>query len=450
MEKTRVVDVADALESARVSPLQIRIMLLCAAVIILDGFDLLVIALTAPAILEEWSLPVSRLGPLFGIGLFGMILGAMIVAPLGDRFGRKLPLAGSTAFFGVVSLLTAGADTYGQLMLLRLLTGMGLGAAVPNSTALISEYAPHRARAMMVTVSILGFALGGLLCSSLAVSVIPTYGWRMMYIIGGLLPLAIVPVLLRGLPESVRFLASTGKAGAQVAAILARIDRSAGYRADDTFVAAHTEVQGARIASLLSAGRARDTGLLWVMFFINMMIMFYLVNWIPYLSVRSGMTERQGALATVALNIGGIVGPLVLALLVRRYGSRRVIATAFVAGAAACAGIGPATGNYLVYILVAAATGFCIFGAQIAIHAYAANLYPLQIRATGIGWALAWGRVGSIIGPLAGGYLLQMALPMPYFFAGFGLLLLIAAVATWSLEFDDRLPPAEPVAADAS
>ena len=439
MRNARTVDVAAVIESAKVSRLQIRVMLICALVIILDGFDLLVIALTAPPILAELDLPESRLGPLFGIGLLGMILGAMIVAPLGDRYGRKLPLAGSTAFFGLLSLLTATADSYQELMLLRLLTGMGLGAAVPNSTALISEYAPHRARAMMVTVSILGFAVGGLLCSSLSVPMIPAYGWRSMYVVGGLLPLIMVPVLLLWLPESVRFLASRGNRGERVAALLSRIDPAGQFAATDAFHAPREEIRGARIRQLLVPGRRHDTLLLWIMFFINMMIMFYLVNWIPYLSVRSGLTERQGALATVALNIGGIVGPLVLAVLVRRFGSRRTIASAFVVGAIACAIIGPAGAYFSTFLVVAGITGFCVFGAQIAIHALAANLYPMEIRATGIGWALGWGRVGSIIGPVAGGYLLHTTLPMGYFFAGFGALLLGAAFATWSLIFDDRM-----------
>lgn len=437
MAEPREIDVAAVIERAKFGGLQLRVVVLCALVIILDGFDLLVIALTAPAIAADWGLAGDRLGPLFGIGLLGMILGSVLVAPLGDRYGRRFAILLSVTLFGIFAGATALAETYGQLMLLRLLTGIGLGGAVPNCTALISEYAPDRHRAIMVTFGVLGFAVGGLLCSTLAVPVIPAFGWRAMYVLGGLLPLALVPALLWALPESIRFLVIRRGRDETVAATLTRIEPTGNYSAADRFLVPAVPT-GVRLKRLFDEGRGPDTLRLWLIFFINMMVLFYLVNWIPYLAVHTGFSDKQASLATLGMTLGGILGPLVLAMLVRRHGSRLVISRDLALGAVALTAVGFSTPWFGAFVLAATAAGFFVFGAQIAIHALAANIYPTDARATGLGWALACGRVGSIIGPLLGGELLRLGADMRLYFAGFGLLLLIGAAATFTVQHDDR------------
>ncbi|MBC7163315.1 MAG: MFS transporter [Immundisolibacter sp.] len=380
-----------------------RVVGLCLLVIVLDGFDMLVIALTAPAIAADWGLSAQRLGPLFAAGILGMIGGSVLIAPLGDRLGRVRVLMLCCGLFGLFAGLTALAGGYWSLLGLRLLTGLGLGGAVPNATALISEHASPRRRPLLVSVGLVGFSVGGMLCAGLAVPLLPRFGWRSLYLVGGVLPLLLIPVLWRFLPE------------APAAARELAPGRSGGVR------------------RLLAADLGPDTRRLWLGFFINMMVMFFLANWVPYLAGQAGFSAHQGSLAALALNLGGVVGPLLLAALCQRLDARRVIGTAFVLAAASLVAVGYATGSFGVYLAAAALAGFFVFGAQIALHALAAAAYPTALRATGIGWALGCGRVGSVFGPLLGGELLRSGVPLQYYFSGFGLVVLLAAAATFTL-----------------
>lgn len=379
-----------------------RVLGLCLLVIVLDGFDMLVIALTAPAIAADWGLPAARLGPLFAAGIVGMIGGSVLIAPLGDRWGRVRLLMLCCALFGVFAGITALASGYGALLALRLLSGLGLGGAVPNATALIAEHAPSRQRPLWVSIGLVGFALGGMLCAALAVPLLPRFGWRALYLVGGVLPLLLIPLLGRYLPPT-----------AVVRVTLA-------------------EPRGG-LRRLLEPRFGADTRRLWLGFFVNMMVMFFLANWVPFLAGQAGFSAHQGSLAALALNLGGVVGPLLLAALCRSFDARRVIGSAFVLAALSLAAVGYATGSFAAYVTAAALAGFFVFGAQIALHALAAAAYPTALRATGIGWALGCGRVGSVFGPLAGGALLRSGVPLQQYFVGFGMALLLAAAATFTL-----------------
>ena len=380
-----------------------RVVALCLMVIVLDGFDMLVIALTAPAIADGWALPAQRLGPLFAAGIVGMIGGSVLIAPLGDRLGRVRVLMLCCGLFGLFSGSTALASGYWSLLVLRLLTGFGLGGAVPNATALIAEHATPRQRSLLVSVGLVGFALGGMLCAALTVPLLPRFGWRSLYVVGGILPLLLVPVLGRFLPDSP--LPAFGQA-----------DAGAGG-----------------VRRLLAGELAHDTRRLWLGFFINMMVMFFLANWVPYLARQAGFTTHQGSLAALALNLGGVVGPLLLAVLCRHLDARRVVGGAFVAATLSLTAVGHATGSFVAYMVAAALAGFFVFGAQIALHALAAAAYPTALRATGLGWALGCGRVGSVLGPLLGGELLRSGVPLQHYFSGFGVVVLLAAASTFTL-----------------
>jgi AAHS family 4-hydroxybenzoate transporter-like MFS transporter len=395
-----------SVELAPVAPLRgttARVVGLCLLVIVLDGFDMLVIALSAPAIAADWGLSAPRLGPVFAAGIVGMICGSAFIAPHGDRIGRSRLLMICCGLFGVFAGLTALAGGYTSLLALRFVTGLGLGGAVPNATALIAEHATPRQRPLLVSVGLVGFALGGMLCAGLAVPMLPRFGWRSLYLVGGVLPLLVIPLLARLLPG-----AASAHAGAAAVAL-------------------------GGVRRLLEPRFAHDTRRLWLGFFINMMVMFFLANWVPYLARTAGFTPHQGSLAALALNLGGVVGPLLLAGLCQYLDARRVIGGAFVLAAASLVAIGYATGSFAAYVTAAALAGFFVFGAQITLHALAAAAYPTAIRATGIGWALGCGRTGSVFGPLIGGEMLHSGVPLQYYFAGFGGLVLLAAAATFTL-----------------
>jgi AAHS family 4-hydroxybenzoate transporter-like MFS transporter len=305
--------------------------------------------------------------------------------------------------FGLFAGLTALATGYGTLLVLRFLTGLGLGGAVPNATALISEHASARQRPLLVSVGLVGFALGGMLCAALAVPLVPHFGWRSLYLVGGVLPLLLIPVLHRYLldaPGAPRAHEATGDRG---------------------------------VRRLFAPPLAADTWRLWLALFVNMMVMFFLANWVPYLAGKAGFTPQQGSLAALALNLGGVIGPLLLAALCRYLDARRVIGSGFVLAGLSLAAIGHATGSFAAYVTAAALAGFFVFGAQITLHALAAAAYPSALRATGIGWALGCGRVGSVLGPLIGGQLLHSGVPLARYFTGFGAVVLLAAAATYTL-----------------
>src|SRR6478736_5879952 len=212
-----LVDVADFIDQQPVGGFQMRLLLTCAAVLFLDGFDTQAIGYVAPALAKEWGLTKGALGPVFSAGLFGLMIGALVFGPLADRIGRKKIIILSTLAFGIGTLATAFINDVNTLLLVRFLTGLGLGGAMPNTIAITSEFSPHRRRATMVMIMFCGFSVGAALGGLLAAALIPHFGWRSVFVVGGVAPLLLAPVLAAHLPESVRFLAFTGRADQQVA-----------------------------------------------------------------------------------------------------------------------------------------------------------------------------------------------------------------------------------------
>src|SRR5450631_3186793 len=217
------VDVAQFIDAQPVGGFQIRLLLTCAAVLFLDGFDTQAIGFVAPALAREWDVSKGALGPVFSAGLFGLMIGALLFGPLADRIGRKKIIVFSTLAFGLGTLATAFVQDVGTLLAIRFLTGLGLGGAMPNAVAMTSEFSPHRRRATMVMIMFCGFSVGAALGGLLAAALIPQFGWRSVFVVGGAAPLLLVPILALRLPESVRFLALTGRANARVAELLGLI-----------------------------------------------------------------------------------------------------------------------------------------------------------------------------------------------------------------------------------
>src|SRR3954467_12675821 len=220
---TSAVDVAGFIDRQPVGGFQIKLLLTCAAVLFLDGFDTQAIGYVAPALAKEWGLSKAALGPVFSAGLFGLMIGALLFGPLADRIGRKKIIIFSTLAFGIGTLATAFIGDVNTLLAIRFLTGLGLGGAMPNAIAMTSEFSPHRRRATMVMVMFCGFSIGAALGGLLAAALIPQFGWRSVFLVGGIAPLLLVPILALRLPESVRFLALTGTANARVAELLALV-----------------------------------------------------------------------------------------------------------------------------------------------------------------------------------------------------------------------------------
>src|SRR5437773_277797 len=399
------IDVAEFIDQQPVGGFQIRLLLTCAAVLFLDGFDTQAIGYVAPALAKEWGLSKGALGPVFSAGLFGLMIGALLFGPLADRVGRKKIIILSTLAFGLGALVTAFVQDVTTLLAIRFLTGLGLGGAMPNAVAMTSEFSPHRRRATMVMIMFCGFSVGAALGGLLAAALIPQFGWRSVFVVGGAAPLLLVPILARRLPESVRFLALTGRAHERVAELLGFISPKAAFAPATQFVVHEPDLAGIPVRHLFRSGRTLVTLLLWVVFFMSLLDLYFLSNWLPTVLNDLGASVSSAAAIGSMLQVGGVVGTFAHGSIIDRFSFR---ALALVHSAAVFAvGAISQLGHSVVFVTMAIfAAGFCIVGGQIAANALAAGFYPTSVRATGVGWALGIGRVGSIIGPLVGGALL--------------------------------------------
>src|SRR3981081_2222158 len=423
---------AEFIDQQPVGGFQIRLLLPCAAVLFLDGFDTQAIGYVAPALAKEWGLTKGALGPVFSAGLFGLMIGALILGSLADRIGRKKIITLSTLAFGIGTLVTAFIQDVNTLLAIRFLTGLGLGGAMPNAVAMTSEFSPHRRRATMVMIMFCGFSVGAALGGLLAAALIPQFGWRSVFVVGGLAPLLLVPILMLRLPESVRFLALTGRAHERVAQLLGFINPKAVFAPGTQFIVHEPGLAGIPVLHLFKDGRTVVTLLLWVVFFMSLLDLYFLSNWLPTVLNDLGASVSLAAAIGSWLQGCGVVGTVALGSIIDRF-SFRALALVYFAAVFAVGAIGQ-LGHSVVFVTMALfSAAFCIVGGQIAANALAAGFYPTSVRATGVGWALGIGRVGSIVGPLVGGSLLTAKWSTGSVFMAAATAALCAALAAFCL-----------------
>jgi AAHS family 4-hydroxybenzoate transporter-like MFS transporter len=385
----------------------------------------------------------------FSAGLFGLMIGALAFGPIADRAGRKPVLIFCTLFFGVMALLTLTADSVRSLTILRFVTGLGLGGAMPNAIALTTEYAPRRIRATTVMIMFCGFSLGAALGGVAAASLIAHFGWKSVFVVGGIAPCLLLPFLVAFLPESIRYLVVQGKNRQKVASILHRIDPAASVPPEATFTVEEHKTRGFVVRQLFAEGRGPFTLLVWVVFFMSLLDLYFLTSWLPTIIHDAGIAESRAVLITATYQAGGIVGALLLGQLFDRFSPFVMLALTYLAASAFVLLIGIAGVSIVPLVLTVFGAGFCVVGGQIGANALTANSYPTPIRSTGVGWALGIGRIGSIIGPAVGGLLLSLRWPMRQIFLVGAAPLLIAALASLCVSFLRRSPQAEQAVAAA-
>ena len=409
MDKHREIDIEATVNRVSIGRFQVITLCVLALTVIVDGFDAQAIGFVAPAIVDDWHIDKSRLGLIFVAGTFGMLLGSLIFSVLADKFGRRPILIVSTVLFGASMMITGLVRSVPELELLRFFTGLGLGAIMPNAMALASEISPRGQRVTLMMLVSCGFTLGAVLGGFLCGALIPLLGWRPIFFLGGLAPLAIAGLLYFYVAESMQFLAAKGRDPAQIGKTLSRIDPSHIWSSATRYLSGGNA--GAKpIRELFQQGRAPITLALWVINIMNLFALAFLASWLPTIARGMGLTLPTAVAVGTALQIGGVVGTLAMGPLIDRWGFFKVLLIVFVAGLVAVSAIGVHEISLVFLFAAVVIAGVSVVGGQPAVNALAAHFYPTALRSTGVGWSLGIGRIGSISGPLLGGEMIKAGL----------------------------------------
>lgn len=404
--------VVDAGEARRAGASRWTALGLCAATMFVEGYDAQLMGYVVPGIARDWGVAPSALTSAIAAGLIGMALGAFFIAPLADTYGRRRLVLYAVIAFAVLTVATAFADSLPVLIALRLLTGIGLGGAMPNAIAITAEFTPPAKRAGAVAGMFSSYSIGAGFGGLIAAWLTPTYGWEAVLIFCGGMAVVLWPVLVFAMPES--------------------------------YVPKDEAKPKIPLGRLFSEGRAKITIMLWVIFFANLMELFFLTSWLPTTLAVEGVSEYYAVIATSVVQFAGVAAAFAMGPLVDRLGPQRVLPVAFFLAALCVAGIGLAGSAVAFTMLMAFGIGIGTVGAQNCNNGVAAKFYPASIRATGVGWALAVGRLGSIVGPVVGGILLSTHVDIRTIFLVAAVPPLVAAAAYLSMGRSLDLAPETP------
>jgi AAHS family benzoate transporter-like MFS transporter len=393
--------------------------------LIVDGYDVFIYGVVLPKLMEQWQLTAPEAGSLASWALFGMMSGALLFGPMGDRIGRKKCITLCFTLFSAATFLNGFVTTPTTFGLLRFAAGLGCGGLMPNAVALTNEYAPKRMRSTLVALMFSGYAVGGMVAAGLGIWLLPRFGWQAMFLAAAV-PLALLPLILRGLPESVGFLVRKGEQD-KARAILRQISPEAATGAP--LVLREADAGRASVGELFRHDRTLGTLSMWLCFFCCLLMVYALGSWLPQLMRSAGYSLGSSLSFLLALNFGGMFGAIMGGRLADRFGLPRVVMAYFALGALCIALLGLNSAMPVLYLLIFIA-GAGTTGTQILLYASVAEFYNLSVRSTGLGWASGMGRVGAIVGPMLGGLLLAAELPMALNFLAFSIPGLVSVLAT--------------------
>ena len=398
------VDIGSVLDDGPFTTTQKIAVFMVATAIVMDGFDGQLIGFAIPSLIKEWGITRGAFAPAVAAGLLGMAIGSATAGLIADKFGRRMALIASVFIFGATTCAIGFAPDVLTISVLRFIAGLGIGGALPSSTTMTAEFTPARRRTLAVTATIVCYPLGGIIAGLFASVVLPAYGWRGLFWIGGLFPIALSLLLFFTLPESPRFLARHRERWPELRNLLSRMARPTST--DTVFVDAVEQAseQRAGFGSLFEAHRIRDTFAIWVAFFMCLLAVYSAFSWLPTMLASEGLPPAVAASGLTAYNFGGVFGALVCAVVITRFGSRWPLAICCV-GAAGSAfmlqGVNVAQNtNWL--IVGIGLHGLFVNAVQSTMYALCAYVYPTAVRATGTASALAFGRFGAILSSFAG------------------------------------------------
>lgn len=424
-------DVGSVIDRRPIGPLQIRLFVLCALCLVMDGFDVQVIGFVAPEISRDLKTATAALAPVFAAGNLGVLAGALIFTMLADTVGRRPVLIASTYFFAAMMLVTARASSIDELIVLRFITGLGLGSVIPSATALIGEYSPARRRVTLMMTITVGFTAGAAFGGLVAAWLIPRFGWRSVFYFGGGIPLLVAAAMYLWLPESLQLLVLRGRLE-RALALLRRIDPSV-PATGVTLVVAERRARGVPARHLFADGRGTGTLLLWLVNFMNILLVYTLANWLPTVVREAGHSTQTAVLVGTTLQVGGTLGTLAFARMIAGLSFIPVLGASFAVACVSIATIGPSLPMVAVLTAVVFVAGWCTIGAQPGLNALSATFYPTALRSTGVGWGLGVGRLGAIVGPMIGGALMSRRWSGTAMFLAAAIPALLAVIATLAL-----------------
>lgn len=423
MEK---VNINETIDNAKFSLFHWKVLVWCLLIIIFDGYDLVIYGVALPVLMQQWSLTAVQAGLLASAALFGMMFGAMIFGTLSDRLGRKKTIMICVTLFSGFTFLGAFATNPVEFAILRFIAGLGIGGVMPNVVALMTEYAPKKIRSTLVAIMFSGYAIGGMTSALLGAWLVKDMGWQIMFLIAGI-PLLMLPIIWKFLPESLAFLIKSGKEE-QAKQIINKLLPTRDIHQNTQLVFNENIHHEAPVKALFQDGRAFSTFMFWIAFFMCLLMVYALGSWLPKLMLQAGYSLGASMLFLFALNIGGMVGAIGGGALADRFHLKPVITSMFVIGAAALILLGFNSPQIVLYSLIALA-GAATIGSQILLYTFVAQFYPTTVRSTGMGWASGIGRIGAIIGPVLTGALLTFELPHQMNFLAIAIPGVIAAFA---------------------
>jgi MFS transporter, AAHS family, 4-hydroxybenzoate transporter len=393
------------LENQRFGGLQFSVAVFCALAQGFDGYDINAIGMAVPSLSHVWHAAPSSFAITFVMSNVGVMVGALACGPAGDRLGRKPVILTSLLFLGVFSFASAYAGSVETLAYLRFFTGIGIGALMPTTVALVSDYSPERLRAAVTMAIFCGNPLGGFLGGQLIARLLPVYGWTVIFRIGGILPLILFPMLMIWLPESPRFMLAHRRRSSRAL----RVYRILGIDPDAVPGPAHQVdvAKGNTIVALFTEGYALRTVLFWIMFFCSLLSLYLIGFWLPTVLHLEGLTPADAVFSSSLYSAGGVLSVLAIGPLTHRFGIEPVLAACLALGIVVIAGVALGNLSYLPLLATIFVMGVCVIGGQCGINGLAAARYPARMRNTGVGWALGIGRLGGIFGPALGGLLLS-------------------------------------------
>lgn len=442
--KPDVIDVQQFLNEHKFSPYQWSIFVLSFLIVLMDGFDTAAIGFIAPSLISEWGIDKPSLAPVLSAALFGLAFGALGSGPLADRFGRKWLLLSAVVLMGVASLASATSTNLTQLEIWRFVTGLGLGAAMPNAVTLMNEYCPDSKRSFLTNSMFCGFPIGSAFGGFFAAWLIPNFGWRSLLILGGVVPLVLAVLMIVVIPESVRFMVVRKAPVERIRKVLSRISadaqRASGFVMGEVRAAGAAATHKGGLALILSRRYIVGTVMLWIAYFSGLVIVYGLVNWMPVLFKEAGIEPARAAIIAALFQLGGI-GAIFFGYLMDRFNANRIIATGYLLTCVAVGLIGQAVGSSALVLAGAVfLAGLVMNAAQSSMQALAAAYYPTSGRATGVAWTLGIGRFGGIAGSFLVAELARRHLPLSEVFILVGIPGLIAGAA---LFIKDRFAPDE-------